>query len=76
MRLLGAHCLWWRMAFLSAPPSRQVSAAVRKIADVGITVALVLHQPRFEVFSRFDDLLLLGRGGRTVFWGRTSEAAP
>jgi hypothetical protein len=40
----------------------QVCGALRKIADLGITVALVLHQPRFEIFSSFDDLLLLGKG--------------
>lgn len=41
---------------------------------MGIAVALVLHQPRYEIFSRFDDLLLLGKGGRTVFMGPVPEA--
>ena len=28
----------------------------------------VIHQPRYPLFSLFDDVLLLGPGGRTVTW--------
>lgn len=37
-------------------------------------IALVLHQPRFEIFSMFDNVLLLGKGGRTVYLGPTRDA--
>lgn len=39
-----------------------------------VTVAAVIHQPRYEIFASFDDLLLLGRGGRTVYMGPVSDA--
>lgn len=36
----------------------------------------MIHQPRFEVFTQFDDVLLLGLGGRTVYIGPTTKAVP
>jgi hypothetical protein len=41
-----------------------------------LTIVLVLHQPRYEIFRAFDDVLLLGKGGRTVFLGPTKKALP
>ena len=37
--------------------------ALKRIANSGITVVTVIHQPRYEIFEMFDDLLLLGEGG-------------
>jgi ABC-type multidrug transport system ATPase subunit len=42
-------------------------------ADLGITVALVMHQPRFEILSAFDDLLLLANGGSAAYCGPVSD---
>ena len=36
----------------------------------------VLHQPRYEIYAQFDDLLLLGKGGFTAFTGETPLAVP
>jgi len=36
----------------------------------------VLHQPRYEIYAQFDDLLLLGKGGFTAFTGETPMAVP
>eukprot|EP00425_Heterocapsa_triquetra_P019713 CAMPEP_0195140394 /NCGR_PEP_ID=MMETSP0448-20130528/161066_1 /TAXON_ID=66468 /ORGANISM="Heterocapsa triquestra, Strain CCMP 448" /LENGTH=494 /DNA_ID=CAMNT_0040178727 /DNA_START=1 /DNA_END=1482 /DNA_ORIENTATION=+ len=30
---------------------------------------MVIHQPRFSLFTLFDDVLLLGKGGHTVYLG-------
>jgi energy-coupling factor transporter ATP-binding protein EcfA2 len=35
----------------------------------GLTVAAVIHSPSPATFKQFDDLLLLGKGGRVVFMG-------
>ena len=40
-----------------------------QVAHGGVTVAAVIHQPSHLVFGMFDDLLLLGKGGRTVYYG-------
>lgn len=61
---------------LDAAGCTAVCGALQRIASTGVTVALVLHQPRYELFSEFHDLLLLGKGGRTVYTGPTPGALP
>ena len=46
------------------------------MACLGMNIVTVLHQPRYMVFSQFHEVLLLGRGGRTVFLGPVSAALP
>ena len=60
---------------LDSAASKALMAALQAVARSGVTVAAVLHQPSHEIFDGyFDDLLLLGRGGRTAFYGPTCEA--
>ena len=61
---------------LDAAASLDVCSALQRIAASGVTVALVLHQPRFEIFSSFDDLVLLAKGGRVAFAGAVIDALP
>jgi ABC-type multidrug transport system permease subunit len=46
---------------------------VRKVADSGRTIVCTIHQPSAEVFHLFDSLLLLQRGGQTVFFGEVGD---
>lgn len=39
-----------------------------------MTIVVVIHQPRYEIIEACDALLLLGKGGRTVYMGPTSDA--
>ncbi|CAK0888590.1 unnamed protein product, partial [Prorocentrum cordatum] len=39
------------------------------ITDLGMTIIMVIHQPRYSLFKLFDQVLLLGIGGRTVYLG-------
>ena len=43
--------------------------ALKKICETGRTVVATIHQPSSAVFDMFDDLLLLKKGGETVFFG-------
>lgn len=52
-----------------------VIRAMRRIADSGRTVCATIHQPSAAVFDLFDDLLLLKRGGNTVFFGELGEGS-
>ena len=53
----------------------QVIELLKCIALVGkVTVVLVIHQPRYDIFEKFDDLILLERGGRIAFQGSPDSA--
>lgn len=43
--------------------------SLRRIADSGIAVVCTIHQPSVAIFNSFDSLLLLKRGGETVYFG-------
>lgn len=46
---------------------------LRKLADVGQAVLVTIHQPSAQLFAQFDTLLLLARGGKTVYFGDIGE---
>lgn len=54
---------------VSSSSALVVANALRRIADTGSCVICTLHQPSKEVFSMFDKLLLLKRGGKQVYFG-------
>ena len=58
---------------LDATAALEVCSTLRAIANLGLTVVAVVHQPRLEIFRSFDDLLLLAPGGKTVFLGPQSQ---
>ncbi|KAK2771973.1 hypothetical protein FQN53_004832 [Emmonsiellopsis sp. PD_33] len=47
---------------------------LRKLADVGQAVLVTIHQPSAQLFSQFDTLLLLAKGGKTVYFGDIGES--
>jgi ABC-type multidrug transport system ATPase subunit len=61
---------------LDSSTSQEVCDSLRKVAEKGLTVVAVIHQPRYEIFRMFHDVLLLGKGGRTVYLGPSEEALP
>ena len=44
---------------------------VRRIASTGRTCVTTIHQPSEDVYRRFDDLLLMQRGGYQAYYGPT-----
>jgi len=54
---------------LDARSAKVIMDGVRKVADSGRTVLCTIHQPSTDVFHLFDSLLLLKRGGETVYFG-------
>ncbi|KAJ6073237.1 hypothetical protein N7467_011322 [Penicillium canescens] len=42
---------------------------LRKLADAGQAILVTIHQPSAQLFAQFDTLLLLARGGKTVYFG-------
>ncbi|TQS32123.1 hypothetical protein Golomagni_07571, partial [Golovinomyces magnicellulatus] len=48
---------------------------LRKLAAVGQAVLVTIHQPSAQLFSQFDSLLLLAKGGKTVYFGEIGDQA-
>ncbi|KAF8965800.1 ABC-2 type transporter-domain-containing protein [Flammula alnicola] len=60
---LDSQSAWAIMAFL------------RSLADHGQAILCTIHQPSAELFSVFDRLLLLQKGGQTVYFGDVGKNA-
>eukprot|EP01001_Neometanema_parovale_P004306 NODE_15_length_4507_cov_49.404653_g13_i0.p1 GENE.NODE_15_length_4507_cov_49.404653_g13_i0~~NODE_15_length_4507_cov_49.404653_g13_i0.p1 ORF type:complete len:1404 (+),score=270.35 NODE_15_length_4507_cov_49.404653_g13_i0:55-4266(+) len=58
---------------LDSRAAQIVMRAIRNIAKTGRTVICTIHQPSNEIFSMFDSLLLLKKGGETVFFGELGK---
>ncbi|XP_004292538.1 PREDICTED: ABC transporter G family member 22-like [Fragaria vesca subsp. vesca] len=68
------------LLFLDEPTSGLDSTAAFRIlqmlqiiAEAGKTVVTTIHQPSSRIFSKFDKLILLGRGS-SLYFGKASEA--
>lgn len=54
---------------LDARAAAIVMRTVRNTVNTGRTVVCTIHQPSIDIFESFDELLLLKRGGRTIYAG-------
>ncbi|ORX81260.1 hypothetical protein K493DRAFT_320718 [Basidiobolus meristosporus CBS 931.73] len=54
---------------LDAQAAFNIIRFMRKLANQGQAVLCTIHQPSAVLFDFFDHLLLLARGGRTVYFG-------
>ena len=61
---------------LDATTTMELIESLEKLADLGLTIAMVIHQPRMEVLNKIDNLMLLQRGGFPVYIGPTAKALP
>ena len=57
-------------AGLDARAAAIVMRTVRNIVNTGRTIVCTIHQPSIDIFESFDELLLLKRGGQTIYAGR------
>jgi ATP-binding cassette subfamily G (WHITE) protein 2 (SNQ2) len=48
---------------------------LKKLAAAGQAVLVTIHQPSAQLFSQFDTLLLLAKGGKTVYFGEIGDNA-
>ncbi|RKP09136.1 ABC-2 type transporter-domain-containing protein [Thamnocephalis sphaerospora] len=60
---------------LDAQASLTIVAFLRRLADNGQAIVCTIHQPSAVLFEHFDKLLLLARGGNTVYFGKTGQDA-
>merc|ERR1711988_275571 len=61
---------------LDATTAQSIIQSLKHLTKIGMTVIMVVHQPRYSLFTLFDEVLLLGVGGRTVYQGPSRAALP
>ncbi|GAA5902258.1 hypothetical protein JCM8208_007242 [Rhodotorula glutinis] len=61
---------------LDAFTAGSIMQMLSDLAASGHTVVITVHQPRAEIWDAIDEVLLLAKGGRTVFSGSAKEALP
>ena len=59
---------------LDSTTSYELVTALSNLALKGVNVIAVLHQPSFQLYEQFQNVLLLGAGGRTVYLGPANGA--
>ncbi|ORY57830.1 uncharacterized protein BCR38DRAFT_461094 [Pseudomassariella vexata] len=60
---------------LDATAAVSIMRTLKAIARLGISVIVIIHQPRMEIFELLDDLILLGNG-QIIYEGPESEVQP
>ncbi|EGG18887.1 ABC transporter G family protein [Cavenderia fasciculata] len=58
---------------LDSSSALKVMNLIKKIASSGRSIICTIHQPSTSIFKKFDHLLLLKKGGETVYFGPTGE---
>ncbi|OLN87450.1 ABC transporter CDR4-like protein 5 [Colletotrichum chlorophyti] len=58
---------------LDSQTSWSICDLMEKLTRSGQAILCTIHQPSASLFQRFDRLLLLARGGRTVYFGDIGE---
>ncbi|KAD0864872.1 hypothetical protein E3N88_43600 [Mikania micrantha] len=59
---------------LDSTTALRIIELLQDIAEAEKTVITTIHQPSSRLFHKFDKLILLGRGGRLLYFGKASEA--
>ncbi|KAM0848100.1 hypothetical protein ACQ4PT_054584 [Festuca glaucescens] len=54
---------------LDSASSLLLLRALRREALEGVNISMVVHQPSYTLYNMFDDLILLAKGGMTVYHG-------
>ncbi|KAI0403250.1 hypothetical protein F4802DRAFT_599219 [Xylaria palmicola] len=57
---------------LDATSASSIMRTLKAIARLGISVIVIIHQPRLEIFEMLDDLILLG-SGQIIYEGSESK---
>ncbi|PID28541.1 MAG: hypothetical protein CSB55_04205 [Candidatus Cloacimonadota bacterium] len=59
---------------LSSADSEHIIYMLKDLSNQGKIIILTIHQPNPEIFSKFDRILLMDRGGYQVYFGTYNEA--
>ena len=54
---------------LDSQTAWSIATLIRKLSDSGQAILCTIHQPSAVLFQQFDRILLLAKGGKTVYFG-------
>lgn len=54
---------------LDATAASSIMRTLKALSQLGMSIIVIIHQPRVEIFEMIDDLILLGNG-RLIYQGR------
>lgn len=60
---------------LDSQTAWSICTLLRKLAHNGQAILCTIHQPSSQIFQSFDRLLLLGKGGETMYFGEIGPEA-
>src|SRR6201999_1874326 len=60
---------------LDSQTSWSILNLLEKLKDNGQAILCTIHQPSAMLFQRFDRLLFLAKGGKTVYFGAIGESS-
>ncbi|KAF6833701.1 multidrug resistance protein cdr1 [Colletotrichum musicola] len=60
---------------LDSQTAWSIASLIRKLSENGQAILCTIHQPSALLFQQFDRLLLLARGGQTVYFGEIGEGS-
>ncbi len=59
---------------LSSSDAKSVMDVLKKLSQKGRTIILTIHQPAKDIYEMMDNALILGVGGRLIYYGETTGA--
>jgi len=59
---------------LSSADAKSVMEVLKGLSKKGRTIILTIHQPAKEIYEMMDNALILGVGGRLIYYGSTTDA--
>ncbi len=59
---------------LSSSDAKSVMQVLKALTEKGRTIIITIHQPSKEIYEMMDNALILGVGGRLVFYGQVTDA--
>ncbi|KAI9347665.1 P-loop containing nucleoside triphosphate hydrolase protein [Obelidium mucronatum] len=51
-----------------------ITKTLQQISRIGLNVISIVHQPGQELFATFDDVLMIGPGGKMAYFGPVSQS--
>lgn len=59
---------------LSSSDAKSVMQVLKELSKKGRTIIITIHQPAKEVYELMDNALILGVGGRLIYYGAVTDA--